>query len=305
METPMTSTTRSSTTAAADARIPAEHPFAAHLRRTAAAEQAAPHRLWTPEHGPLPALYLSHGAPMLFEMTDWMNQLHAWARNLPKPKAILIVSAHWESAPLGISSSRPTELVYDFGGFDPMYYTMRYDTPAATELAHQVRGLMPDTEQLHEHASRGLDHGAWVPLKIMYPDADIPVLQLSMPTHDPERLLDLGRRLRALREQGVLVIGSGYMTHGLPFLDWSNLDHVPGWSSDFDHWAAEALGRGDVDELARFRTGAPGMPYAHPTVEHFTPLFVTLGASSDPTAPPETTIDGYAIGLAKRSLQAS
>src|SRR3954453_19437132 len=106
-----------STTAAADALIPAQHPFAVHLRRAAS---AGDHRSWTPEDGPLPSLYLSHGAPMLFEMTDWMTQLHGWARALPKPKAILIVSAHWESAPLAISSTQPTELVYDFGGFAPL-----------------------------------------------------------------------------------------------------------------------------------------------------------------------------------------
>ncbi|PJE99411.1 dioxygenase [Streptomyces carminius] len=291
------------TTAAADARIPARHPFAAHLRRAAAAERSAPHAPWTPQDGPLPALYLSHGAPMLFEMTGWMTELHDWARALPRPRAVLIVSAHWESAPLSISGSEPAELVHDFGGFDPMYYRMRYDTPAATELARQVAGLMPHTEPVHEHRDRGLDHGAWVPLKIMYPGADIPVLQLSMPTHDPGRLLDLGRRLRSLRETGVLVIGSGYMTHGLPFLDWSRPEQVPGWSSEFDAWAAEALHRGDIDELADFRNRAPGMPYAHPTVEHFTPLFVTLGAATDPTAPPTTAIDGYALGLARRSFQ--
>jgi 4,5-DOPA dioxygenase extradiol len=301
----MTSPLAPSTTATADRRIPGQHPFAAHLRRAADAERAAAHRLWTPDDGPLPSLYLSHGAPMLFEMTDWMSELHSWARALPKPKAVLIVSAHWESAPLSISSSQPSELVYDFGGFDPMYYQMRYDTPAATELAELVASLMPDTEAVHEHRSRGLDHGAWVPLKIMYPDADIPVLQLSMPTHNPGRLLDLGRRLGPLREAGVLVIGSGYMTHGLPFLDWSHPDQVPGWSSAFDAWASDALARGDVDELAAFRTRAPGMPYAHPTVEHFTPLFVSLGAATDPAAPPATIIDGYAIGLAKRSFQAA
>jgi 4,5-DOPA dioxygenase extradiol len=297
----------SRTTAAADLRIPSQHPFATHLHRAADAERANPHRLWTPEDGALPSLYLSHGAPMLFEMAGWMTQLHDWARALPKPKAILIVSAHWESAPLSISSTQPTELVYDFGGFDPLYYTMRYDTPDASGLARRVAGLMPDTEPVHEHRSRGLDHGAWVPLKIMYPDADIPVLQLSMPTHDSSRLLALGERLRTLREEGVLVIGSGYMTHGLPFLTREMFagEVVPGWSSDFDAWASDALDRGDVEELARFRSSAPGMPYAHPTVEHFTPLFVTLGAAADPTAPVTTTIDGYALGLAKRSFQAA
>lgn len=298
----MTATTKS-TTAVADARIDARHPFAEHLRRAATLEQATPHPLWTPEDGPLPALYISHGAPMLFEMTDWMDELHAWARHLPRPKAVLIVSAHWEAAPMSLSTSRPGDVVYDFGGFAPMYHQMRYDTPAATELAHRVSTLMSDTGPLHEHATRGLDHGAWVPLKIMYPEADIPVLQLSMPTLDPARLLSIGERLRSLRDEGVLVIGSGYLTHGLPFLDFRHPEIVPTWSSDFDDWAAAALDAGDVDELAAFRTRAPGMPYAHPTVEHFTPLFVTLGAATDPTAAPTTTVDGFAIGLSKRSLQ--
>jgi 4,5-DOPA dioxygenase extradiol len=283
----------------------ARHPFAEHLEHAAAQEAAAPQPLWTPDDGALPSVYLSHGAPPTFEDAAWMRQLHDWARSLPKPRAVLIVSAHWESAPLAVSSTEPTELVYDFGGFAPMYYRMRYDTPPAGDLARRLLGVLPDTETVHEHRSRGLDHGAWVPLKIMYPDADVPVLQLSLPTHDPDRLLELGRRLRPLREQGVLVVGSGFMTHGLPFIDWSRPDQVPGWSRDFDLWAADALDRGDVAELARFRSTAPGMPYAHPTVEHFTPLFVTLGAATDPEAPVTTAIDGYAMGLAKRSFSAA
>ncbi|MEU2348727.1 class III extradiol ring-cleavage dioxygenase [Modestobacter sp. NPDC049651] len=284
-----------------------EHPFATHLRQHAALEAADPQRAWTPADGALPSLYLSHGAPPTFEDAAWMTQLHTWARSLPKPTAVLIVSAHWESAPLSITSTQPTELVYDFGGFAPMYYRMRYDTPPATELARLVRGVLPDGEELHEHRTRGLDHGAWVPLKIMYPDADVPVLQLSMPTHDATTLLSLGERLRTLREHGVLVIGSGFMTHGLPFLtrEMFSGDVVPGWSADFDAWAADALSRGDVDTLAAFASRAPGMPYSHPTVEHFTPLFVTLGAATDPEAPVTTAIEGYAMGLSKRSFQAA
>ncbi|MCF6742756.1 dioxygenase [Blastococcus sp. KM273128] len=295
-------------TAAADARIPAAHPFAAHLRRAAVAEAAAAHRPWTPADGPMPSLYLSHGGgPLPFEDDQWLRPLHEWARDLPRPRAILVVSAHWESAPLSISASRPDELVYDFGGFDPLYYTFRYDTPDAGDLPRQVATLLPDTQEVHQHARRGLDHGAWVPLKIMYPAADIPVLQLSLPTDDPDRLLALGARLRPLREQGVLVVGSGHMTHGLPFLtrEMFTENAVPGWSADFDAWAADALARGAVDELARFRTAAPGMPYAHPTVEHFTPLFVTLGAATDPTAPVVTTLDGYSVGFSRRSFQAA
>jgi 4,5-DOPA dioxygenase extradiol len=254
----------------------------------------------------MPALYIGHGAPPLLDDPTWSGELAAWAGSLPRPRAILIVSAHWESAPLSISSTQAgTELVYDFGGFAPVYYRMRYDTPPATDLAQLVMSVLPDGEELHEHRSRGLDHGAWVPLKVMYPDADVPVLQLSMPTHDASTLLGLGRRLRTLREHGVLVIGSGFMTHGLPFLTREMFTGtvVPEWSRDFDAWAADALARGDVDELARFRSAAPGMPYAHPTVEHFAPLFVTLGAAMDPEAPPSTAIDGFFLGLAKRSVQ--
>ncbi|GID32818.1 dioxygenase family protein [Paractinoplanes brasiliensis] len=297
-----------STTSAADARIPASHPFAAHVRRAAAAEASDPHREWTPADGAMPSLYVSHGGgPMPFESPQWLDPLRTWARSLPKPKAILVVSAHWESAPLSVSAARPAELVYDFGGFNPMYYTFRYDTPDAGELARQVTAMMPDREQVHGHHSRGLDHGAWVPLKIMYPLADVPVLQLSLPTEDPDELLALGARLRPLREQGVLVIGSGHMTHGLPFLtrEMFTENKVPGWSADFDAWAADALDRGDVAELARFRSAAPGMPFSHPTVEHFTPLFVTLGAATEPTAPVITKLEGYSVGLSRRSFQAA
>ncbi|WP_181780651.1 dioxygenase family protein [Pseudonocardia pini] len=280
------------------------HPFDTHLARVA---EAGEHAVWTPADGALPALYLSHGAPPLFETPDWMTQLFGWARSMPRPKAILIVSAHWEEAPLAISSADAAVTpVYDFGGFAPMYYRMRYDTPAAHGLARRVLGAL-SSENVHE-TGRGLDHGAWVPLKVMYPEADIPVLQLSLPTSDPSTLLGLGARLRALREEGVLVIGSGFTTHGLPFLTREAMTgrlEAPGWSRQFDAWVQEALTRGDVDELAAYRAKAPGMPYAHPTVEHFTPLFVTLGASTDPEAPRTSTIDGFWWGLSKRSFAAA
>src|SRR5215210_3901408 len=251
----------------------------------------------------MPALYIGHGAPPLLDDPVWSGQLGAWAQRLPRPKAILIVSAHWESAPVMLSANG-APLVYDFGGFAPRYYQMTYQTPDATALAQRVAAMMPASEPVHQHTSRGLDHGAWVPLKIMYPAGDIPVLQMSLPTSDPSRLLELGRRLRPLRDEGVLIIGSGFLTHGLPFLSEFRIDAAaPGWSRDFDAWAGEALARGDVDALASYRSTAPGMPYAHPTVEHFTPLFVTLGAASDAEAPGAQVIDGFWLGLSKRSLQ--
>ena len=251
----------------------------------------------------MPALYIGHGAPMLLDDPLWTSQLREVAQNLPIPKAILIVSAHWESEPVTLSNpAAGTTLVYDFGGFDPKYYQMTYETPDATELAQMVAKLMPVSESVVQ-ANRGLDHGAWVPLKVMYPGANIPVLQMSMPTSDPSRLMQLGKRLQSLRDQGVLIIGSGFMTHGLPFLrDWRIDAQAPGWSSDFDTWAAESLAKGDIETLANFKSKAPGMPYAHPTVEHFTPLFVTLGAAENPEVAPETLIDGYFMGLSKRSI---
>ncbi|MFM6971729.1 MAG: dioxygenase [Rhodoluna sp.] len=252
-----------------------------------------------------PSLYISHGAPMLLDDELWMSQLADWAKSMPKPKAVLIVSAHWESAPISISSTAAnTPLIYDFGGFAPKFYNMKYETPDASWLGELVAKVMPDNEPLHQHASRGLDHGAWVPLKVMYPDADIPVLQLSMPTHDPVRLLELGKRLRSLREEGVLVIGSGFMTHGLPYIrDWRVEAAAPGWSADFDIWAKEALAKGDIETLIDYKNSAPGMPYAHPTVEHFTPLFISLGAASSPEQIAKTKIDGFFMGLAKRSFE--
>jgi 4,5-DOPA dioxygenase extradiol len=251
----------------------------------------------------MPALYLGHGAPPLLDDRLWSSELVAWAGDLPRPKAILIVSAHWESAPVSLSASR-APLVYDFGGFDPKYYRMKYETPDASALAKRIAGLMPASEPVHQHTSRGLDHGAWVPLKIMYPGADIPVLQMSLPTHDPVRLMKLGERLRPLRDEGVLIIGSGFLTHGLPFLKEFRIDAAaPGWSKDFDAWAGEAMARGDVDTLVNYRSKAPGMPYAHPTVEHYSPLFVTLGAATTPDEPGRQVIDGFWMGLSKRSLQ--
>jgi 4,5-DOPA dioxygenase extradiol len=264
---------------------------------------AAGRRAWTPEDGPLPAIYLSHGAPPLYDDGEWMRVLFGWAHRMPQPRAIVIVSAHWETAPLTLSApDAGTPLVYDFGGFAERYYRMTYPTPDATALADRVAAMLAGGEPVHR-SPRGLDHGAWVPLSVMYPNADVPVLQVSMPDEDPDRLMRIGARLRELRSEGVLVVGSGFMTHGLPFLtrDMLRGDAVPGWTDDFDAWAADALGRGDVETLRRFRE-APGMPYAHPTAEHYVPLFVTLGAASDPEAPVTTEIDGMMWGLSRRSF---
>ena len=253
--------------------------------------------------GRMPALYMGHGAPPLVDDPLWVTQLSAWAQALPRPRAILVVSAHWEAAPLTIGATRDaTPLVYDFYGFPERYYLTKYPAPGAPGLAAKVRGLLAGAEVVNDLPDRGLDHGAYVPLTVMYPAADVPVLQISMSSLDPTRLLNIGARLRPLRDEGVLIVGSGFITHGLPYLRVHRFNALPpAWSVEFDHWAAEALDRGDIDTLAGFRT-APAARYAHPTSEHFAPLFVTLGAADDPAGPP-TPITGYWLGLAKRSIQ--
>ena len=254
--------------------------------------------------GRMPTLYIGHGAPPLVDDPLWVAQLSAWAKALPRPKSVLIVSAHWENAPLTIGATRTgTPLVYDFGGFPQRYYRQQYRSPGAVELAADVRRMLSD-QPVAEEPDRGLDHGAYVPLTVMYPDADVPVLQISMPSLDPERLFEIGRRLEPLRDQGVLIIGSGFLTHGLPYIRDFRLDAPPpAWSSEFDAWAHEALEHGDVDQLSDFVHRAPAVRYAHPRTEHLAPLFVTLGAGDSNGEPLPSIIDGYWMGLSKRSIQ--
>lgn len=251
----------------------------------------------------MPALYIGHGAPPLLEDEIWSGELANWSQKLPNPKAILVISAHWESAPLTLGATDSgTPLIYDFGGFAPHYYTIQYPAPGAPQLASRIKALM--NEPVTEQPNRGLDHGAYIPLMKMYPNADIPVLQMSIPTSHPEKLYEIGRKLAPLRDEEVLIIGSGFLTHGLPFLKEFRIEATPpGWSVEFDLWAKEVLERGAIDELMDYKRVAPGMPYAHPTVEHFAPIFITLGAASNPQVAPQTAIEGYWMGLSKRSFQ--
>ena len=250
----------------------------------------------------MPALYIGHGAPPLLEDPIWGGELASWSADLPKPKAILIVSAHWESAPLTIGTTETIPLIYDFGGFAPKYYNIQYRAPGAPDLASRIKALMG--EHVAEQPNRGLDHGAYIPLMKMYPNADIPVLQMSIPTQDPEKLFAIGKKLAPLRDEGILIIGSGFLTHGLPYLKEFRIEATPpGWSIEFDLWAKEVLERGAIDELMNYKALAPGLPYAHPTVEHFAPIFITLGAAEVADAAPKMAIEGYWMGLSKRSFQ--
>jgi 4,5-DOPA dioxygenase extradiol len=158
---------------------------------------------------------------------------------------------------------------------------------------------------IYQDPNRGLDHGAYVPLAEMYPEADVPVLQVSMPTLDPAELFSLGRRLAPLRDEGVLILGSGFSTHNLREMNMAAPPSAtpPTWSSEFDDWLDRTLSGGDIDSLIDFEAQAPAASLAHPRTEHFAPLFVALGAVADDRVDPTTTIDGFWYGLSKRSVQ--
>jgi 4,5-DOPA dioxygenase extradiol len=251
----------------------------------------------------MPALYLSHGAPPLADDPLWPSQLAAWAADLPQPRAILIVSAHWEDAPLAIGATTTVPVVHDFWGFPQRYYDVAYAAPGAPALADDVRKLLRGTgHQVQDVPERGLDHGAYVPLVEMYPAADIPVLQISMPTLEPQRLMEVGRRLAPLRDEGVLIVGSGFFTHNLAALRHAGAT-PPSWSTEFDDWGRRVLDSQDIDALLDFEHAAPAGRYAHPRTEHFAPLFVTLGAAEAELSSQCTVIEGFWMGLAKRSVQ--
>lgn len=252
--------------------------------------------------GRMPAIYLSHGAPPLADDPIWPGQLADWSKHLPRPKSVLMVSAHWEDAPLALGATTTIPLVYDFWGFPQHYYEVTYAAPGAPQLADSVRKLLRGAgAPVQDVPDRGLDHGAYVPLVEMYPEADIPVLQISMPTLDPQRLLEIGRRLAPLRDEGVLIVGSGFFTHNLRALSQGGA--VSSVMAEFDDWGKRALAAQDIDALLDFENKAPAGRFAHPRTEHFAPLFVTLGASADELSTQRSVIDGFWMGLAKRSIQ--
>ncbi|HEY9389067.1 MAG TPA: class III extradiol ring-cleavage dioxygenase [Mycobacteriales bacterium] len=252
----------------------------------------------------MPVLYLSHGAPTLADDRLWTRQLADWSAGLPRPRAVLMVSAHWEEAPVAVAATRTVPLVYDFWGFPQKYYQVTYPAPGAPWLAERVSTLLGEPgSPVHQAPDRGLDHGAYVPLAEMYPDADVPVLQLSLPTLDPTELLRVGGRLAPLRDEGVLIVGSGFFTHNLRALRAAADSAPPTWSAEFDDWGAHALDNQDLDALLDFQHRAPAGALAHPRTEHFAPLFVTLGAGQADLDTQRTVIDGFWHGMAKRSIQ--
>jgi 4,5-DOPA dioxygenase extradiol len=256
-----------------------------------------------PAGGRMPVIFAAHGAPVLLDDAGWMAELAAWAGAMPKPKGILMISAHWEKRPTTLGATRTVPLVYDFSGFPDRYYRTLYPAPGAPGLAARVRELLRRKGiEVADDPERGLDHGAYVPLVAMYPDADIPVLQVSMPVLDAPALFEFGRAMAPLRDEGVLVFGSGFLTHNMGY---AFRPGIPPWAKEFDAWAGDALSRFDVDALIDFQERAPSARMALPTWEHYAPVLVAAGAVADQGPRATFPITGWWMegAFTKRSVQ--
>src|SRR5215204_1380205 len=233
----------------------------------------------------LPAVFVSHGAPTLaVEQNDTVEFLKRLGGELIKPESILCVSAHWNTEAPAVSGAERPETIHDFGGFSEELYRMRYPAPGAPNLAGRVRELLGGAGlACTVSPARGLDHGAWVPLKLIYPEADVPVTQLSVqPLLCPEHHFRMGRALAPLRGEGVLILATGSATHNLSKV--GNGEVPPAWASEFDEWLFRKISDGALAELFNYRSLAPHAAVAHPTDEHLLPLFVAMGAGSGESA---------------------
>lgn len=229
-----------------------------------------------------PALFISHGAPTLpFEDVPAREFLMALGRSLTRPAAILVVSAHWETAVPTVNAVAANETIHDFRGFPAALYQMRYPAAGTPDLAVRITDLLGEQGlRAQIDPARGLDHGAWVPLALMFPAHDIPVLQLSIQSQlGPGHHIQLGRALASLRAENVLILASGSMTHNLRELNVATPDRAPDWVAEFADWFDDRLGQGRTCELASYRKLAPHAERNHPTEEHILPLFVALGAA--------------------------
>lgn len=240
----------------------------------------------------MPTVFVSHGAPT-FAIEPGLAgaQLRALGRALGKPQAIVVVSPHWMTRGLEITATPNPETVHDFGGFPRALYTIQYPAPGSPELAARAQqALLSSRIAATLDGRRGLDHGAWVPLLHMYPDADVPVVQVSIPFDtDAAKALELGRALAPLAEQGVLIVGSGSLTHNLYEFRMGDAKEES-YAREFSEWIREAVEKGDTQRLEHALAQAPHAARAHPTTEHFLPLLVAAGAAAVTT--PVTVLDG-------------
>jgi 4,5-DOPA dioxygenase extradiol len=229
-----------------------------------------------------PSLFISHGSPMLaLEPGESGPALLRLASEMPKPRAIVIVSAHWESQELLVNGNPQPETWHDFGGFPAALFAVQYPAPGFPELSRQVAELLGAADlPARIDSRRPFDHGVWVPLSLMYPNADIPVVQVSLPSKQgPALQTKVGQALASLRDEGVLVIGSGSITHNLRELDWhAGPESVEPWAKEFRDWMIDKLACNDEAALHDYRKLAPNAVRNHPSDEHLLPLYFARGA---------------------------
>jgi len=232
----------------------------------------------------LPSLFISHGSPMLaLEPGDSGPALARLAGQLPKPKAIVIVSAHWESDELLVSANPQPRTWHDFGGFPQALHEVQYPAPGNPELATRVADLLTAARlPARLDAQRPFDHGVWVPLSLMYPEADVPVVQVSLPSRQgPALQTQVGQALASLRQEDILLIGSGSITHNLRDLDWNaGPESIEPWAKSFRDWIVEKLAANDEAALHDYRRLAPNAVRSHPSDEHLLPLYFARGAGA-------------------------
>jgi 4,5-DOPA dioxygenase extradiol len=231
---------------------------------------------------PLPTLFLSHGAPDLpIREGAAVRFLRSLSQQLPLPQAILMVSAHWNAEPLLVSAAVQPRTIHDFSGFPASLYQLQYPAPGSPLLADRVVSLLTQAGlPCQLDPLRGLDHGAWIPLLLAYPLANIPVIQLSIQDRrDPDYHWQVGQALAPLRQEGVLIIGSGSATHNFDGFNENYDAPAPLWVQQFDDWLAQTIEQGDRKALLNYRQLAPYARENHPTAEHLLPLFVALGAA--------------------------
>ena len=235
--------------------------------------------------GAIPVAFVGHGAPTLAIDRARGAQLSAIAASMPSPRGVVVVSAHWETRAPTIGAVIPRPILYDYSGFPEALYRITYTPPSAADLGRRVENLLRPWNVARAF-DRGLDHGVWSPLVHMLPSASVPVLQVSLPARlSGAELIKIGAALAPLCAEGVLLLGSGSLTHNLRLSRFEDPSPPPAWAVEFDTWCADVLRRFDVDALADYRRRAPALHVAHPTEEHFLPLLIAVGAASlrDPT----------------------
>lgn len=248
----------------------------------------------------LPSLFLSHGSPTLAIDPSLPSVAFAsLSAQLPRPEAVLMLSAHWSTTHPVASTSTAPETIHDFRGFPRELHEIQYPAPGAPDVAKRAAALLNDQGIPTDTESHGLDHGTWVPMRLIFPNADVPVAQLSIQPHmDAAHHFQVGRALRPLKDEGVMVIGSGQITHNLRAADFSaRLDNADPRVTEFTDWFEAKLAAHDLDALLDYRRQAPHAEFMHPTDEHLLPVFAALGAADD-----DYTLIIQSLGTYQRSL---